>query len=269
MNTSHRIAYLGVLAIAFALTGCGKSEQTAASNVATAAAQPEPSSTTKPAEPKKLANGNTEREQGSIQVDAGQGMQSLRSMATVIDPKLGEKTAARLGSAEGQKKLADANESVPSSMGVSGAPKVTTSDVQDMANRFAGRTVYSSQAMHAEIINGYSIELDARSSTNPGVRMSINLVVSDADLTLKSAKLEYYPDASKQMQSYVKKKMALSDITLDKLERKDENTFAVSGSFNTTDLLPGVLAKELKGQTLASISGRFDFSEVPIRKMGK
>lgn len=269
MNKSHGIAYLGVFSMLLALVGCGKNEEPAASDAAPAATQSAPSATAVPAEPKKMADGNTEREQGSMQVDAGQGMQSLRSMATVIDPKLGEKTAARLGTSQGQKTLADANESVPSSMGVSGAPKVTISDVQDMANRFAGRTVYSSQAMHAEVINGYSIELDARSSTNPGVRMSINLVVSDTDLTLKSAKLEYYPDASKQMQSYVKKKMALSDITLDKLERKDENTFAVSGSFNTTDLLPGVLAKELKGQTLASISGRFDFSEVPIRKMGK
>lgn len=263
MNTSNRIAGLGVIAMAFALAGCGKNESAA---ISSAAVQPAPVAAS--AEPKKLANGNTEREQGTMQVDVGQGMQSLRSMATVIDPKLGEKAAARLGSAEGQKKLADANVSVPSSMGVSGAPKVTTSDVQDMANRFAGRTVYSSQAMHAQVINGYSIELDAKSPTKPGVRASISLVVSDKDLTLKSATLNYYPDASKQTQSYVKKKMALSDITIDKLERKDENTFVISGSFKTIDLAPGVLAKELKGTTLASISGRFEFSEVPIRKMG-
>ena len=36
-----------------------------------------------------------------------------------------------------------------------------------------------------------------------------------------------------------------------------------------TDLAPGVLAKKLKGQTLASVLGRFNFSEAPIRKMGK
>ena len=86
--------------------------------------------------------------------------------------------------------------------------------------------------------------------------------------TLQSAKLEYYPDAGKRTQSFVKKKLALTDLTIDKLERKDENTFVVSGSFKATDLEPGVLANDLKGPTLPVVSGRFDFAEVPIRKMG-
>lgn len=60
----------------------------------------------------------------------------------------------------------------------------------------------------------------------------------------------------------------LTDITIDKLERKDDKTFVVSGSFKGTELQPGVLAKELKGKTLATVSGRFDFSEVPIRQSG-
>ena len=120
-----------------------------------------------------------------------------------------------------------------------------------------------------EIINAYVIELDAKSHSMPGVRMKVNFTVSDKDLKLQRAGLEYYPDASKRTQSYVKKKMALTDITIDKLERKDDNTFVVAGRFKTTDLAPGVLAKELKGQALDRVSGRFDFSEVPIRKMGK
>ena len=268
MNTVNRTARLSVLAIALSLAACGKSEAPAASSAAPAAVQAAATAATPSPAPKKAADGNTEREQGTMQVDAGQGMQSLRSMATVIDPKLGEKTAARLGTAQGQQKLADANSSVPSSMGQPEAPKVTSSEIQNMANKFAGRTVYSSQAMHAEIINGYSIDLDAKSPSLPGVRMNISLTVSDTDLTLKRAKLEYYPDASKQTQSYVKKNVALSDITLDKLERKDDNTFVIAGSFKATDLAPGVLAKELAGKTLASVSGRFDFSEVPIRKIG-
>ena len=274
MNITNRIAAFSVLSAALVLSGCGKSEPSASSATtpavvaavagagATAAASPAAGS-------KKLADGNTEREQGTMQVDAGNGMQSLRSMATVIDPKLGEKTAARLGTSAGQKTLADANVSVPASMGVSGTPKVTTNDIQDMANSFAGRTVYSSQAMQAGIINAYVIELDAKSSSEPGVRMKVAFNVSDKDLTLQSAKLEYYPDANKRTQSFVKKKLALTDLTIDKLERKDEKTFVVSGSFKATDLEPGVLAKELKGQTLANVSGRFDFAEVPIRKMGK
>lgn len=273
MKITNQIATVGILATALVLTGCGKTEQPTASSTtpaavaglsdtaATALATPD-------LKPKKLPDGNTEREQGTMQIDAGKGSQSLRSVATVIDSKLGEKTAARLGTSEGQKKLADANVSVPASMGVSGTPKVTTNDIQDMANSFAGRTVYSSQAMHVGITKSYNVELDAKSPADPGVRMKVVFTVSEKDLTLQSAKLEYYPDAGQQMQSFVKKKLALTDITIDKLERKDEKTFVVAGSFKATDLEPGVLAKKLTGQTLANISGRFDFSEVPIRELG-
>ena len=273
MKIANRIATFSVLSTALVLSGCGKSEPTASSAitpavVAAVAGGAATANSAQTAEPKKRDDGNTEREQGTMQVDAGNGVQSLRSMATVIDPNLGEKTAARLGTSAGQKTLADANVSVPASMGVSGTSKVTTNDIQDMANSFAGRTVYSSQAMHATIINAYVIELDAKSSSEPGVRMKVAFNVSEKDLTLQSAKLEYYPNADKRTQSFVKKKLALTDLTIDKLERKDENTFVVSGSFKATDIEPGVLAKELKGQTLASVSGRFDFAEVPIRKMG-
>ena len=274
MNVTSRIATYGLLSTALALSACGKNEPpvtsaTTPAVVAAVAGAATAATATPATEPKKRTDGNTEREQGTMQVDAGNGMQSLRAMATVIDPKLGEKTAARLGTSEGQKSLADANVSVPASMDVSGTPKVTTNDIQDMANSFAGRTVYSSQAMHAKIINAYVIELDAKSNSEPSVRMKVAFNVSEKDLTLQSAKLEYYPNADKRTQSFVKKKLALTDLTIDKLERKDENTFVVSGSFKGTDLEPGVLAKELKGQTLASVSGRFDFSEVPIRQMGK
>ncbi len=87
---------------------------------------------------------NTYREQCTMQVDAGQGVQQLPSMATIVDPKLGEKTVAKQGTAEGQKKLADAT---------AVAPHVTGANIQDTANPFAGRTMYSSQAMYAKIIS--------------------------------------------------------------------------------------------------------------------
>ena len=58
-------------------------------------------------------------------------------------------------------------------------------------------------------------------------------------------------------------------MTIEKMERKDDKPLVLSGSFKANDLPAAVLAKSLKGQTLASVSGRFDFQEVPIRGMGK
>lgn len=253
---------LTTVALCAAIVGCGKEQAPAPSSPtssleATATAAQSAVASAKAASAKE--DGNTYREQGTMTVDAGQGVQQLRSMATLIDPKLGEKTAAKLGTAEGQKKLADAT---------AGAPQVTGADIQDTANQFAGRTMYSSQAMHAKIINAYSIELDAKTQAENGVRMKVVLTVSDKDLSLQNAKLAYYPDASSQMQSY-EKKIPISDITINKLERKDDKTFAISGSFKATDLPAGVLAKELKGKTLAAVSGQFDFAEVHIRNTGK
>ena len=254
---THRAGLLAAAIIVTTTAGCGKGEAPAASGDASSAAPAV--AVAPPAAAPKIAEGNTEREQGSIQVDAGQGMQTPRSMATVIDPKLGEKTATRLGTADGKKKLADAT---------ANAPQVTASDIQATANQFAGRTVYASQAMHMEIMKAYIIEMDAKSQGDKGVRMKVNLVVSDKDLALQRGTLEYYPDAGKRTESY-KKKILASDITLEKLERKDDKTFVVSGSFKATELPAGVLAEDLKGQVLASISGRFDFAEMPVRSMAK
>lgn len=255
----HRRALLAA-SLAIALTGCGKDDAPASAPVsAPLAAGP-----TLQAGP--TADGNTLRLQGSMQVDLGQGPQTLQSFATVVDAQLGEKMAARLESAEGQKKLADANGSVQDSMGAKGTPKVTSSDLQDMANSMAGRTVYTSQAMHMPIINGYTVTLDARSPTAPGIRTALHLTLSDKSLAVTSAKLEFYPESKSFGEFYVKK-LGPDAVTITKLERKDDTTFAMSGSFKATDLPAGVLAKTLKGQTLASIAGQFDFQEVPIRAM--
>ena len=206
------------------------------------------------------ADGNTLRLQGTMQVNAGEGEQALQSHATVVDPRLGEKAATRLGTAQGQQSLADANASIGAKSGV----KVSSSDVQAMANAMAGRTVYTSQANHIKIINSYGITLDARSPAKPGARVQLSLRFSDKDMKLTDGKLEYYPDSGKYAESY-QKKITPAEVTIDKLERKDDKTFVISGSFKVANLKAGVLAKELKGKTLDAVSGRFDFQEVPIR----
>lgn len=275
---THFRTMAGIAVLSAVLTGCGKNDgaqdpgtsppPAAKGNAAAksvekivSAAETAKGSTT------ETPDGNTLRLQGTMQVDAGEGAVAMRSMATVVDAKLGEKTAARLGTAEGQQALSSANASVKTP--VNGArPQVSGSEIQDLANSMAGRTMYSSQATHIAVIKAYGVSLDAKSDTKGGPRMQLNLTLSEADLTLSAATVEFFPNDGKLFESY-KKKIPASDVTIDKLERKDDKTFVLSGSFKATGLPAAVLAKSLKGQTLASVSGRFDFQEVPIRSMGK
>lgn len=255
-STAHCLSW-GALAFSVALTACGKSEQAPTPQTQSAA-------NTLPTAPTTTADGNTLRLQGSIKVNAGDGEQALQSHATVVDAKLGEKTAARLGTAAGQKSVADANARVQAAAGSQGAPSATITDVQDMANTMAGRTVYTSQAQHIDIIKSYGFTLDAKSSTNPGVRVQLTLRLSDSDMKLIDGKLEFYPDSSSSYESYVKK-ITPADVTIDKLERRDDKTFVMSGSFKVAELKAGALAKGLKGKVLNGVSGSFDFQEIPIR----
>ncbi len=260
MKFAKNYASLGVVALTIALTACGKSGEPAAANVAPSGTQATPPAAAQPAVQPSVADGNTLRLQGTMQVNAGGGEQTLESYATLVDPKLGEKTAARLGTSQGQKSLADGNASIGAKSGVN----VTSSDVQDIANSMAGRTMYTSQADHIKIINSYGITLDAKSSAKAGARVELNLRFSDKDMTLTDGSLEFYPDSQSSYESY-KKEITPAEVTIDKLERKDEKTFVISGSFKVVDLKAGVLAKSLKGKTLDAVSGRFDFQEVPIR----
>lgn len=271
LRTSTMLAVLTV-----ALASCGKSSET---GTTTAAAQPgaEGRAVPLPAAIKRAEaaaakvdsattpDGNTLRLQGTMEVDAGQGKLAMRSMATVVDAKLGEKTAARLGTSEGQQALGSANASVQAT-GNGTRPQVSGSDIQDLANSMAGRTMYSSQAIHIAVIKAYGVTLDAKSDAPRGPRMDLGLTLAEKDMTLTAATAEFYPDSGKSFESY-KKKLSVSDVVIEKLELKDDQTLVVSGSFKATDLPAAVLAKTLKGQTLASVSGRFDFQEVHVRDM--
>lgn len=274
---SYTASVAGVLFVC-AMTGCGKSSDTTGTppgssssstgepTAAMSAAVKQAEGAVAKAGTASTPDGNTLRLQGTMEVDAGQGKLALRSMATVIDAQLGEKTAAKLGTAQGQQALGSANASVQAPGGGS-KPQVTGSDIQELANSMAGRTMYSSQAMYLEIIKAYGVTLDAKSDAKGGPRIQLNLTLSENDLKLTAAKASFYPDGTKSFESY-EKKLQISDVTLDKLERKDDKTLVIAGSFTATELPAGVVAKQLKGQTLASVSGKFDFQEVPIRSLG-
>lgn len=146
--------------------------------------------------------------------------------------------------------------------GVQVLPSIATVLNPD-AGQSAGRTVYSSKATYVKAVDIYSVELEGKSQSQPSAMMVVNLLLSGESLTLKEAEIAYYPNSRNRAEFY-KDYIELTDVTIDRLDRKDETTFAISGSFRGSELGTGVLAEELKGQTLATISGQFDFSEVHI-----
>ena len=201
-----------------------------------------------------------QRVQGTIQLDIGKGAAPFRSIATKIPDDLGKTTAARMASAQGEKDLAGANAKVGG-----GKVNVSAQDIQDLADTFAGRTMYTSQMMSVAIANMRIVELEGVAADGRKTSLNINFPM-DSD-TPNKATLKYYPNGKKQMQWFEtdRKSGGTVQVTLDRFERVDDKTLSIAGSFKAEGLVPGVLSKELVGQELAGASGSFDFTEVNIR----
>lgn len=206
-----------------------------------------------------------ERLQGVIQADAGKGPVRMLSVATLIDKDLGRQAAAKLNTAEGQKAVAEGQARAGAIAGQDAARRVTAAEVQATADFFAGKTMYSSQARRVDIIKQHVVNL---TGTGPdGSVVSLNLTLQQADLKLHGAKLTFRPAGARVTDSFesADKGPGSVAVSIDKLERLGDKGFALAGSFKAVDLQPGVLAKNLKGQTLPSVAGRFAFREVPLK----
>lgn len=207
-----------------------------------------------------------ERLQGVIEVDAGKGPVRMWSLATVVDKDLGQQAAAKLKTAEGQQAVAQGQARAGAIAGQDAARRVTAAQVQATADFFAGKTMYSSQARAIDIIKQTQVSLSATAAD--GSHVNLNLSLRQSDLKLDSAKVDYRPAGARVMDSFESAKKpgpGAVTVTIDKLERVGTQGYALSGSFKAVDLQPGVLAKNLKGQTLPVLSGRFAFREVPLR----
>lgn len=200
-----------------------------------------------------------ERVQGTLQLDIGTGAAPFRSLATKIDDDLGKKTAERLGSSAGQADLADAKSKV------GGGANVSSQDIQELADSFAGKTIYTSQMHSLSIINQRQVEMVGISADGRRATLTIAFPL-DSD-TPTGAKLEYTPDGKKQMQSFESNRKADDSVqvTLDRFERIDEDTLSLAGSFKADKLSPTILAKDLAGQEIDAASGSFDFTEIHVR----
>lgn len=206
-----------------------------------------------------------ERLQGVIQVDAGKGPVSMLSVATLVDADLGRQAAAKLNTAEGQKAVAEGQARAGAIAGRESAQRVTAAEVQATADFFAGKTMYSSQARRLDIVRQHVVSLSATGPDGSQVTLSLNL--RQADLKLDGAKAEFRRAGARAMDSFESpaKGPGAATVTIDRIERLGDQGLALAGSFRAADLQPGVLAKNLKGQTLRALSGRFAFREVPLR----
>lgn len=206
-----------------------------------------------------LAPGSTQRVQGTIHADTGRGMVEMTSRATTLPGNLGQQTAARLQTAEGQAAVqkGDARAKAATGRGVGAA------DVQAIADQYAGKTVYESSMRHVKVVQRHMLTLDAKAANGP--RVALNMQLDEKTLAVLDAKVSYYPEGKDFSNDFTTDKKVPATVRIDKIEKVSDKVFAVSGSFSATDLKPGVLAKKLKGQTLPSVNGRFAFTEVPLR----
>ncbi len=200
-----------------------------------------------------------QRVQGTIQLDIGNGAAAFRSLATKIPDDLGKTTAARMDTAAGKKDLANAKSKV------GGGSNVSAQDVQELADAFAGRTIYTSQMHSLSIINQRQVELSGVTADGRKTTLNISFPM-DSDTPTK-ANLEYVPDGKKRTQWFEsnRKADASVEVTLDRFERVDDHTLSIAGSFKANKLVPGVMSRELVGQEITNASGSFDFTEVNIR----
>lgn len=206
-----------------------------------------------------------ERLQGVIEVDVGKGPVRMLSAATLVDKDLGQQAAERLKTTQGQQAVAAGQARAGAIAGQDAARRVTSAEVQATADFFAGKTMYSSQARKVDIIKSLVVNLSAAGPD--GSQVNLTLTLRQADLKLDKAKVDFRPAGARLSDSFESddKGPGAVVVNLDQVERIGDKGFALTGRFKASQLQPGVLSKNLKGQTLPAISGKFAFREVPLR----
>lgn len=240
--------HFAALLVGLSLSACGGG----GNGNAVAADAPAAQAASGPAELKP-----NERIQGTIELDIGDGPVVYRSIATKLADNLSEVAAERLGSVDGQRTLDDANAKLK------GNVKVQARDVQELADHFAGKTIYTSEVRDIDMIKRRNVSIRGISAN--GATAALVLSFAMADNKLESAVLEYTPDNRKLTQSFTSNDDHKIEVTIDRFEQVDENTWSIAGAFKAERLVPGVLAKKLAGQTVEGAQGRFDVGELAAK----
>lgn len=203
-----------------------------------------------------------QRLQGTMEVNAGRGVVPMRSLATTEDPEAGKKLAARLEGPQGERDLAAARNQVGGKV----AQSISKEELLATVNAFAGKTFYDSEARLFAPTKTYHVTLNATAAD--GSRTQLSLRLNQADLRYTEGSLRHRPAGARVTDEFTTPKRGAGSavvVKLDKVELVGGKNLVLSGSFQAGPLQPSVLAKNLQGQTLPQVSGRFAFTEVPLR----
>ena len=254
-----------LVVVALALAGCGKAGDavpagTGMQSIVDEAARDAADAGVLPNGDAPLKEG--ESVQGTIEADVGNGTQSFRSIATKVADDIGEQLDAKLGKAEGQDAIADANRKLEK-MGSS--VKVDAGDVRDIVGGMAGKTFHDSHVLQVDIIK--SLQVTLKGTAGDGGNLELGLSFDDKTLAMTGASLTYRPSKTAMFDFYQGKKDDNVSATIDRFERNADGTYAITGSFVAKDVPASALAKKLPSATLPSASGTFSFEALPLKEM--
>lgn len=261
---------LGLAVLAVALAGCGKADDASANAdsgssmqaIVDEAAQDAADAGALPDGDAPLKEGQTV--QGTLQADVGNGMQAFRSLSTRVADDIGKQLDEKLGRAEGQDAIADANKKLEK---LGTGMKVDAGDVREIVGDMAGKTFHDSQVLHVDIIQ--SLQVTLKGTAGDGGNLDLGVTFDDKTLAMTGSSLNYRPKANAMFDFYEGKGGEQVTVTIDRFERNADGTYAIAGSFSAKDLPASSMAKKLPAKTLPSASGTFAFEALPLKEMPK
>lgn len=261
---------LGLAVLAVALAGCGKADDASANAdsgssmqaIVDEAAQDAADAGALPDGDAPLKEGQTV--QGTLQADVGNGMQAFRSLSTKVADDIGKQLDEKLGRAEGQDAIADANKKLEK---LGTGMKVDAGDVREIVGDMAGKTFHDSQVLHVDIIQ--SLQVTLKGTAGDGGNLDLGVTFDDKTLAMTGSSLNYRPKANAMFDFYEGKGGEQVTVTIDRFERNADGTYAIAGSFSAKDLPASSMAKKLPAKTLPSASGTFAFDALPLKEMPK
>src|SRR5690606_23062139 len=138
------------------------------------------------------------------------------------------------------------------------------SDVQALADAFAGKTMYSAQVRTIDIIKRQQVTIEGEAADGSRVVLDISLPVGGDEVV--DASLAYRPDARRRTDEF---NLRLRDggrgVGFGRLHRDEERRWSVTGSCVDTNMKRGVMTKGLSGRSIERASRRFDVTELQVR----
>ena len=259
------VTTMGLALVAATLVGCGKGGDAVP---ATSGMQAIVEEAAKDADKAgALADGDAPLQegqtvQGMIEADVGKGPQSFRSLSTKVADDIGEQLDAKLGRAEGQNAIADANRKLEK---LGTGTQVSNDDVRDIIGGMAGKTFHDSHVLQVDIIK--SLQVTLKGTAGDGGNLELGLSFDDKTLSLTGASLTYRPSNTAVFDFYQARKDDNVSAIIDRFERNADGTFAIAGSFVAKDLPASSMAKKLPAATLPSASGKFSFDALPLKEL--